>query len=338
MKIVAGMGSIDDYIRLVESGADEVFCGFVPYEWNNKYCNIMPLNRREVIYYDVQIGSFQDMKILMKMVKKYKVPVSIAFNSIYYIEEQYPIIADIIKKLIDIGFTDYIIADLGLIIYLDKNNIKCNIHLSGECAEINRNSIRFFNQFKSINRYIFHRKNTISDMKRCIDDNKDNKLYFEAFLMNERCHYTGAFCSSLHCDELVHLCNVPYIMAKKDIHSNDFPNVDKMFNDYYDDFIDDEDIENEEYDSSYILGSTGCGICALKRLKDAGVTHLKVVGRGNFIENMEQDIRNIKKSLDILKEIENSRSSENIEEEFKRRIKEEIAVKGCSKKCYYYVD
>ena len=30
MKIVAGMGSIDDYIRLVKAGADEVFCGYVP--------------------------------------------------------------------------------------------------------------------------------------------------------------------------------------------------------------------------------------------------------------------------------------------------------------------
>ena len=49
----------------------------------------MPLNRREVFYYNVQISSISDMKILRKMVDKYKVPVTITFNSLYYTEHQY---------------------------------------------------------------------------------------------------------------------------------------------------------------------------------------------------------------------------------------------------------
>ena len=31
---------------------------------------------------------------------------------------------------------------------------------------------------------------------------KKRNIEYEAFILNERCHYTGAFCSSLHCDEL----------------------------------------------------------------------------------------------------------------------------------------
>ena len=96
MKIVAGIGGIEEYIPMVEAGADEVFCGFVPFEWNNWYGNIIPLNRREVLYYNIQISSYVDMKILKKMVEKYKVPVSIAFNSLFYLEEQYPLITNII--------------------------------------------------------------------------------------------------------------------------------------------------------------------------------------------------------------------------------------------------
>ena len=30
MKIIAGLGSIDEYVRYVEAGADEFFCGYVP--------------------------------------------------------------------------------------------------------------------------------------------------------------------------------------------------------------------------------------------------------------------------------------------------------------------
>ena len=117
MKIVAGLGSIDDYIDLVEAGADEVFCGYVPYDWNKKYGNLFPLNRREVLYYNVQIGSLTDMKILRRMMDKYKVPVTITFNYLYYLEEQYEDIEKIIRDLTNIGFNEYIIADIALITY-----------------------------------------------------------------------------------------------------------------------------------------------------------------------------------------------------------------------------
>ena len=33
MKIIAGLGSVDEYIPYVQAGADELFCGYVPYNW-----------------------------------------------------------------------------------------------------------------------------------------------------------------------------------------------------------------------------------------------------------------------------------------------------------------
>lgn len=323
MKIVAGMGSIDDYITLALAGADEVYCGYVPYEWNKNYGNLFPLNRREVLYYNVQIGSLSDMKILKKMVEKYKVPVTITFNYLYYLEEQYELIVNIMKDLIDIGFNEFIIADIALISYLRKKDIKCNIQLSGEAAEINRLSIDFFNKF-NISRYIFHRKNTIQDMESCINNNEVKNLQYEAFILNERCHYTGAFCSSLHCDEMAHLCKMPYYMAKITEDSSNFNEVDKRFENYYKDIVKEEIIEEDEY----MLGSTGCGICALKRLKEAGVTHLKVVGRGNFIDITKRDIENLKKAIEM---INYSKDSDSYEEKIKNRL-----FHGkCSGECYY---
>lgn len=320
MKIVAGLGSIDDYIALAKAGADEVFCGYVPYEWNKKYGTLFPLNRREVLYYNVNIGSLEDMKILKKMEEKYKVKVNITFNYLYYLEEQYEIIAKLISELIDIGFTDFIVADIALILYLEEKNIKCNIHLSGEGAEINSLSIDFFNQFSNINRYIFHRKNSILDMKSCILNNK-RKMEYEAFILNEKCHYTGAFCSSFHCDELAHLCKVSYKLGKINEEVKDFNEVDKKIKLYYS-----EDIE--EYKDYDLLGSTGCGLCSLKKLKEAGVTHLKVVGRGNSIDFMERDVKELRTALDILEKI----SNENYEEEMKNKL---FKNKKCSRNCYY---
>ena len=68
MKITAGLGSIDDYPRYVRAGADELFCGYVPFSWSEKYGTVLPLNRREVLNYNVQIGSFSELEIAYALI------------------------------------------------------------------------------------------------------------------------------------------------------------------------------------------------------------------------------------------------------------------------------
>ena len=157
-------------------------------------------------------------------------------------------------------------------------------------------------------------------------NNSIKNLDYEAFMLNERCHYTGAVCSSLHCDELAHLCKVPYHMAKFNRKSNRFETVDKKLNDYYkiDEEYDYDDVDEEQY----LVGGTGCGLCALKKLQKAGVTHLKVVGRGNFIDLMIEDVKNLKKAINMISSTENSI-------EFEGKVKQELFKGKCSGECYY---
>ena len=136
MKITAGLGSIDEYERFVQAGADEFFCGYVPFSWAEKYGTVMPLNRREVLCYNVQLGAYSELEILSHMVKKYKKPVHLTFNSLYYLSKQYPEIGDIIEQCMKLGFRSYIIADPALFAYLKKRGISCEIHLSGETGEV----------------------------------------------------------------------------------------------------------------------------------------------------------------------------------------------------------
>ena len=157
MKIVAGLGSIDEYETFVKAGADEFFCGYVPFSWAEKYGVIHPLNRREVLFYNVQIGSMSELQILKKMVDYYGKPVTLTFNSLYYTGEQYPVIAEIIIQCMAAGFENFIIADPALMLYLRQQKINCGIHLSGETAEVNRGMLEQMLPF-GIRRVIFHRK------------------------------------------------------------------------------------------------------------------------------------------------------------------------------------
>lgn len=324
MKIVAGLGSIDEYETFVKAGADEFFCGYVPFSWAEKYGVIHPLNRREVLFYNVQIGSMSELQILKKMVDYYGKPVELTFNSIYYTGEQYPVIAEIITQCMAAGFENFIIADPALMLYLRQQKINCGIHLSGETAEVNRGMLEQMLPF-GIRRVIFHRKNSLEDMQSCIKEAGFPHEY-EAFILNELCHFSGAFCNSLHCDELTHLCRVPYELGN--LHKKEETDAAQK------DVAETDRIQGKEGkglpldEDGYLTGSTGCGFCALYRMKQVGITHLKLVGRGNYTDFMEKDIRQLRKALDILEKSDN-------ELQYQRKMKASLFPDGCSQNCYY---
>lgn len=331
MKLTVGLGSVDEYIRFSEAGADEFFCGYVPYSWTQKYDTMMPLNRREVLCSNVQLGAFSELEILASMIRDYQRPVHLTFNSLFYLPEQHPEIAKIMKACMCLGFQSYIIADPALILYLREHNIDCEIHLSGETGEVNSRMVDFFQQF-SLKRVIFHRKNSFDDMKAVINAEKSHgglrsRTEFEAFILNEMCQFTGAFCNSLHCDELGHLCRIPYWLEPLRESCDDSslrqlrPSVPAASSQ--------TDVPNDsDLPDGYLCGATGCGLCALYRLREIGITHLKLVGRGNYTDFMEQDIRMLRQALAIL---ETSAS----EKDFQLNMREQLFPQGCSSHCYY---
>ena len=150
---------------------------------------------------------------------------------------------------------------------------------------------------------------------------------FEAFILNEMCQFTGAFCNSLHCDELGHLCRIPYWLKplKESCTGSSFrqlrPSVPAASSQ--------TDVPNDsDLPEGYLCGATGCGLCALYRLREIGITHLKLVGRGNYTDFMEQDIRMLRQTLAIL---ETSTS----EKDFQQNMREQLFPQGCSSHCYY---
>ena len=285
MKITSGLGSIDDYPRYVRAGADELFCGYVPFSWSEKYGTVLPLNRREVLNYNVQIGSFSELEILANMVQKYQKPVHLTFNSLYYRPEQYEEIAQLIQQCRSIGFDSYILADPALLVYLRKEKINCEVHLSGDLGTVNSAMTEVFAK-EYPKRIIFQRKNTISEMRAVIRHITAQKeaarkewtypTEFEAFALNELCQFSGAFCNSLHCDEMGYLCRVPYWKKPVSLSESKLEKQEKNRpgeNISISEWDSASELTNPVSEDGYLCGATGCGLCTLKQLSDAGITH-----------------------------------------------------------------
>lgn len=320
MKITAGLGSVDDYPLFAEAGADECFCGYVPFSWAEKYGIFNPLNRREVRAYNVQIGSYEELKILGNMRQSYQIPIAITLNALSYTPEQYLVVGEIIEQCCQAGFDTMIVADPALMVYVRQQSLPCQIHLSGEFGEVNSQMAAFLQEM-DVHRVIFHRKNTTEEMKSCISHLKQD-IEYEAFVLNEQCHFSGAFCNSLHCDELGHLCQTPYQLGPiRQKNSRESEAILQKLRTV-------EQTEPSLDVEKFLTGASGCGLCALFGLQESGITHLKVVGRGNHTEAMLQDIRQLKRSLEILE-------TAGTEREFQRSMKTEIFPSGCSGNCYY---
>lgn len=327
MKIVTPLTNVECYEPLVKAGADEFFCGFVPYEWLKEYKNIMPINRRSYLF-TYNICTLSSMKILSKLVEKYNVPIKITFNSLYYNEKQYPLILKIMKELIKMNFNTFIIADPALIIFLRKSEIDCKIHLSGEIGALNSLSVQFFNKF-NISRYIFSRKTDIKEMEKIIYNNDNKDTEYEAFILNELCPYTGGYCNSFHCDELNMICSISSKLYRTNKNSSKFNYVEKFYT-KYNKFKSNGIAQNRDVtdEYSYKFGTSGCGVCKIKKLKDIGVTHLKIVGRGKLLQYLISDVKNVRQIIDI---------SENEQDydKFMHDVKSKYFGNRCPDNCYY---
>ena len=76
MELTAGLGSVDDYIRYIEAGADECFCGYIPYAWDRKYGDSSVLKPQGGAVQQRAAGCIFRLEILAAMVRAYQSPCS----------------------------------------------------------------------------------------------------------------------------------------------------------------------------------------------------------------------------------------------------------------------
>jgi Collagenase and related proteases len=324
MKIVTPLSQMNHYVSLAEAGADEFYCGIIPPEWLNTYNVTMPINRREWLLSTCNICTYSTLRIIRRMVDEYHVPIKITLNAHYYVKEQYSMILDIVKRLTYYGFDTFIIADIALILYLRENGINCKIHLSGEAEVINHLSMQFYDQL-NISRYVFPRKVTLADIKNIIQYHGKELYEYEAFFLNSICQFSGGFCNSIHGDQFQTTCWLPYKTVQTCEDSDRFRNTAKMLKII--NKVTNKEINKQGNTVMSGFAASGCGICRLNDLKDAGIEYLKVVGRGHDLDSLIKDIENIKSIIKMANYVDSSHYAE--------KVKSEYFQNQCPIRCYY---
>lgn len=330
MNILAPLGAYNEVEMLAENGANEFYCGITPIEWIERYSPGVWLNRRNPF---AGIPSFEELKRTVEASHAYGIPVFITLNAPYYIDDQYPLLLDLVKYCSrEIGVDAFIISDIGLMLAVKQHIPEANIHVSSLADTMNQGSIELYKEI-GVDRIVLPRSvqlGEIAALKKAAGE-----IEIEVFLLNDGCVYEESFCMTTH-NRVSAFCSQTqwdyhYLPANgsKVLNKREKEKLDVQINDYreYVWFV--NDCGGKVADDGLPLGP--CGLCALPRLMESGIDSLKIVGREGAAYRKLASLQMVKAALDTT---ETQKEESKIIESCKKiRNQPQICESGLM--CYY---
>jgi putative protease len=280
MKILAPIRSCDELEMLVESGAEELYCGIVPREWMERYTGAMWLNRRSPN--GSSLETYADLKRLVDGAHRAGLPVFVTLNGPYYSAGQIPLVLDLARRLSgEVGVDALIVTDLNLLLRLSEEKLAAQLHVSSVAATLNSEAIRFLANFGP-RRVILPRSLTLAEIETIVRE-VGAGMEIEVFMLNDGCAFEEGFCATTHHHSVGAFCtSLSEMQAGFEWDGPVFTSrrrnwLMRNLTDYR---------EWVWYLNGNGCGSTPkglpygpCGLCAIPDLLRIGVASLKIVGR-----------------------------------------------------------
>jgi putative protease len=294
MKILSPLDSKEEVKELIQAGADEFFCGLLEETWHRKY-PVISINRRPAG--KGHFRTFADLKEAVSMAKEHNAPVYFTVNEHYYIDEQYDLVLDYVKKAVDAGVSGIILADYGLLTVLKEMNLSVKLQVGTGGTVFNSQSARFY-QRMGASSVTFPRHLTIDEIRKIVENSPE--IEFCVFIINSRCVNVDGFCTFEHglsdqsCFPLYrNACMLPY-------HISLSPQVSAEERDMGDIIREHRFLERQHIWETVHVDDHPCGACALYEFREIRINGVKIVGRGNTLERKVKDIQFLRTLIDRL--------------------------------------
>ncbi len=274
---------------LIEEGADEFYCGFLPSDWHGRFSRVVSINRRN--YAPGNVQSFNDLHCMVREAHAGNVPVHLTLNAQTYTCEQLDFLRDYCRKVVEeAGIDGFVVADPGLISLIKEWIPEISIHVSNLAALHNSMAVRFFSQLGA-KRIILPRQVSVKEVAEMQKMNPE--IEFEAFILNDGCVLEEGNCCTTH-DRGAFCMTEWHYQFRTNGKRNSFSAKEeedlKANQEAYSYWIRcHEDIGRFPTPTGYSMGP--CGLCAIPALYQAGVNALKVVGRESSMDRKIKSVR-----------------------------------------------
>jgi len=286
MKLLSPVSRVYEVQKVIEEGADEIYCGVLTPIWHDSYIGVS-INRRPDAR--ASFKTFEELQQTVEIAHSYNKPVYFTMNQQYYTEKQYPEVLDYVEKALKLGVDGFIVGSLDLLLTLNKMDVNTKIIVSTTGAAFNSEAVNFYRELGA-NRVILPRHLTLKEIASIAKNTSDVEL--EVFILNSRCPNVEGYCTFLHGlatpkNEGLYknACMLPYKVTVID--SGSGLDVGKA-------------IRRQKIWEQIHMDSAPCGVCALYELNEIGITGVKIIGRDNPPWKKVIDVIFVRMLLDFL--------------------------------------
>jgi len=276
VRVISPVDNLAETPSLLAAGADELYGGFVPPEWQERYSLLASINQRT--FASAQIASKAELSEIVKLTHGAGKTFAITLNAPFYSDEQLPLLLDYVDAMVALGVDGLILADLGMLRLLRGRHPQVELHASTMAHISNSGALRFYAQ-QGVTRAILERHLTVAEMSTIAAAVPEVRC--DAFLLVGKCPNTEGLCTFHHVSAArIWSCELPY------------------------------QIEPVQPPSAVLTAAMqrqaswattdrrhGCGLCAIPLLQQGGIDGLKLVGRG---APMAQKVRNLTLTREFL--------------------------------------
>lgn len=317
MKILTPVNTANEVELLKKAGAEEFFCGYVPYYWIKKYnkslyqdgtYRIMQISNNKRDGISQNITDINNLKELADKVREVNCKLYVTLNFFFYPQESYEELNMILDEIKMLDISGVIITDVGLINYIRNNYPDISLVLSTCQSIYNSYAVKFFKEM-GITRITFPRHITLDEIIEIT--NAEPNIEYECFILEGKCIYDDGNCKALHgvgnfcCDQW------EYSYYRTDDKDFTYKEIQKLsenelcFKNWTKPY---PSVDAKVNGWPYV----GCGICAIPQLiKQSNITTLKISGRGITIGEKLSLIRYVKRAISMA---ENGKDAASIRE------------------------
>ena len=282
MKILVPLSKKEFISPYIAAGADELYMGFYDESWNQRFGAYADLNRMSGFGNRANPYSFAHLLDVIKMVKGNGKRAFVTMNANGYSREQIEWMkARYFPALADARADGVILSDISVIAAAVSFGL--SPVASTMCAIYNTDIAAMYHAL-GVNRMILPRDLSLSELEAICKGMPG--VQFEAFFMRNGCIFSDCYCLGMHRPECGAACS--YTRYGNHAYHHD----DQTFRGCH-------DIEVNDYLYRTAFHVDACAMCALYRLRQIGITSLKIVGRADDFDSVRQDIQLTRRNLEI---------------------------------------
>lgn len=290
MKIIAPVDRPEEAQALIDAGADELFCGLSSQTWLGRY-TIAAVSRRSARI--ASMASVESLAQTVAIAHAAAVPVCLALNEHYYTQAQHPLLFEYVDLALSAGVDSLIVADPALVLAIRDARPGIDLHLSTGTTVLNSSAARFF-QDLGVSRITLERQQTIAEIGAVVRGAPG--VESAVFILNGRCPNVDGLCTYDH----VQIPGEAYrnacmLACRVRCHVEPDPGGDAG----RDEYASVSPVVRQQIWERVHMDDSPCGVCAIPELSRLGVTHLKIVGRGNPTPRKLADVRFVRSLLTL---------------------------------------